>query len=123
MPKEKSGLIRFGLMFNDQFCILRRFRSRLRAMKLFGFGFQADKSKIYDFDGLTSSIREMRFKYGSKLGLFVQNNQTREQEEFNFEIPPKNPDAQVDKAIYCDQYEMDITEILDRISKQSDEQK
>ncbi len=116
MVKKLRVLIKFGIMFYDEDCILRRFRSPLRAMKSFSFGFQPDKSKIYSFDELTTIISGRKYSYGSRLGLFVQNNQTRKQGQFNFDIPPLHPDAQANITVFDNGYEMDITRILARIS-------
>jgi len=104
-------------MFYDQCCTLHNFSSPLREITSFSFGFQPDTNKVYDFKELTRIISEMKFPYGLKLGLFVQNNQTREKEKFYINIPVKHPNAQADKVIDHGPYELNITEILKRISQ------
>src|SRR4030042_2671302 len=114
MPERRPGLIRFEITFYDNFCTLGKFRSRLSGVKSFGFGFQKDRNNSYEFDELTRIIREKEFRYGSKVGLFMKNNQTGRQEDFAITIPAKHPEAGADKVIKDDGYEIDITELLER---------
>jgi hypothetical protein len=58
MSEKKMGLMKFTVFFYDNFCTLRNFVSPLRGTKSFSFGFQTDKSKIYNFDELTSTINK-----------------------------------------------------------------
>lgn len=120
MSNLPIGLIQFGIMFFWEYCKLRKFSSPLRGNTSFSFGFQNEKNTIYDFDELTKAISEREFPYNYKVGLFVQNNKTQRREIFNITIPPKLPGAEPDKTLQKDGYELDITEILERVSKRSE---
>jgi hypothetical protein len=119
MSKEKFGLIEFYVMFYEQNCTLHNFVSPLRGITSFSFGFQSSPNEIYNFMKLTSIISTMRFPYNSKLGLFVQNNQTNEKENFYINIPVKHPEMLPDKVINHGPYELNITDILKQISQSS----
>jgi len=116
MTEERLGIIKFRARFQEKLCSLQDFVSPLRGMTLLSFGFQADRIKTYDFDGLTHILSNLQFEYGATLGLFVQNNQTQKQVEFIFHGPDRPPDAQSGRTADYGDFEIDITEILGFIS-------
>jgi hypothetical protein len=118
MSKETVGLIRFTVMFFENHCMLHSFRSRLPKITSLSYGFQAERQQKYSFKALLNAISEKKFVYGSKLGLFVQNNKTQKQESFYIELPHKHPEAQADVIVDVDDYKIDITELLERLSQQ-----
>lgn len=112
MTQERHGVIKFRAHYQAEFCTLQDFVSPLRGMRLLSFGFQADRIKTYDFDGLTRILSSLQFEFGATLGLFVQNDQTQKHADFIFHAPDRPPDTQSDKTIGYGDFEIDITEIL-----------
>jgi hypothetical protein len=112
MAEENLGIIKFRAHFQEKYCTLKDFISPLREMPALSFGFQSDRIKTYEFEGLTRILSSLQFEYGGTLGLFVQNNQTQKQAEFIFHAPDRPPDVQSGGTIEYGDFEIDITQIL-----------